>query len=90
LLLLLRQAYPLPGTSALFRAQMSAGRSVFANTFSRTYRRRSPHSLNNGEAWTVVHAAARLAEGIVVEESGLTGLLEKADAAGLGDSGAHR
>jgi hypothetical protein len=76
--LLLRQADPLPGTPLLFRMLLSAGRSMFADMFARTYRNAGPQPLSNVDAWTVVHAAARLAEGIPAERPRLVGILDAA------------
>jgi len=75
-LLLLKQADPLPGTPLMSRTLMAAGRSAFAGVFARTYRRSTPEPLRHLDAWTVVHAAARLAEGITAETARLVGILE--------------
>jgi Ser/Thr protein kinase RdoA (MazF antagonist) len=77
-LLLLRQADPLPGTPPALRLLLAAGRTVFASVFARTYRSAAPHQLASTDAWTVVHAAARLAEGITAERSRLVGILDAA------------
>ena len=77
-LLLLRQADPLPDTPVLFRLLISAGRSVFAAVFDRTYRRGAPRPLRHLPEWTVVHAAARLAEGLPAERDRLVGIVEAA------------
>jgi hypothetical protein len=76
--LLLEQADPLPGTSIIFRGLMAAGRSVFARAFARTYRRRTHHPLKHVDSWAIVHAAARLAEGITAEEPRLIAFLDNA------------
>ncbi len=62
--LLLRWAAPPPGTSLMDRALMAAGRSVFATSYERAYRRGASLTLPRPEAWLVVHAAARSGEGI--------------------------
>jgi aminoglycoside phosphotransferase (APT) family kinase protein len=77
-LLLLKQADPLPGTSALFRRLMAAGRSAFAHAFARAYRRRASVMLAQVDSWLIVNAAARLAEGIAVEKPRLIALLDRA------------
>jgi len=77
-LLLLRRADPLPGTSALSRALMTAGRSVFAYGYTRAYTAGSPEPLRQVNAWLTVHTAARLSEGIAVERPMLLGLLDRA------------
>ena len=77
-LLLLRQADPLPGTPLVFRMLLSAGRSMFAGVFAGTYRNAAPQPPFNMDAWTVVHAAARLAEGITAERTRLLGILDAA------------
>ena len=77
-MLLLKQADPLPGTSPFFRALIAAGRSLFARTYARTYRQRTHDPLNLVDSWAIVHAAARLAEGITAEEPSLIAFLDKA------------
>jgi Ser/Thr protein kinase RdoA (MazF antagonist) len=77
-LLLLRWADPLPGTPLLFRALMAAGRSLFAHGYARAYSAGSPHPVPQVDAWLVVNAAARLAEGIEVEQATLIGFLDRA------------
>jgi aminoglycoside phosphotransferase (APT) family kinase protein len=77
-LLLLQRADPLPGTSRLFRGLMSAGRDVYARAYASTYRRRSQTSFGQVRSWTIVHAAARLAEGIEVEGPKLLAFLDGA------------
>lgn len=67
-LLVLRCGDPLPGTPLLFRRLIAAGRSVFARTYARTYRIGSPRPLPRLDSWLTVHAAARLSEGIEVEQ----------------------
>jgi Ser/Thr protein kinase RdoA (MazF antagonist) len=75
--LLLRWADPLPDTAPVFRALITAGRSVFAHGYARAYRRGSPQPLRQVESWLVVHAAARLAEGIEAEHATLIGFLDR-------------
>ncbi len=77
-MLLLEQADPLPGTSLIFRGLMVAGRSLFAHAYARAYRKHNHDRLNLVDSWAIVHAAARLAEGIKVEEPTLVALLESA------------
>jgi streptomycin 6-kinase len=77
-MLLLQRADPLPGTPLLFRGLMAVGRSMFARTFSRAYRRRARDLLEHVNSWTIVNVAARVAEGIKVEESRLIEFLESA------------
>lgn len=77
-MLLLERADPLPGTSLLFRGVMAAGRSAFARAYSRSYRKHSPDPLRHFDSWMIVHTAARLAEGIEVEEPGLLAFLDRA------------
>jgi aminoglycoside phosphotransferase (APT) family kinase protein len=76
-LLLLRWADPLPGTPLITRGLMAAGRSVFAHQYARTYRG-SQNRLPRVDSWLTVHAAARLAEGIEVEQPTLIGRIERA------------
>jgi Phosphotransferase enzyme family len=76
-LLLLRWAVPLPGTPPLSRALIAVGRSLLAHRYARTYRRGAP-PLRQVDSWLLVHAAARLSEGIQVEQSMLTGMLDRA------------
>jgi Ser/Thr protein kinase RdoA (MazF antagonist) len=76
-LLLLRWADPLPGTPLLSRALIAGGRWLLASAYSRTYRRGSP-PLRHTRSWLVVHAAARLSEGIHAERDMLLGRLERA------------
>ncbi|HKD96305.1 MAG TPA: phosphotransferase [Micromonosporaceae bacterium] len=77
-MLLIEQAEPLPGTPRWQRVLIGAGRRMFARAFARSYRRASPGPLDLLASWTVVHAAARLAEGIAEEESNLVRLLDAA------------
>lgn len=77
-LLLLRWADPLPGTPLVSRALMAAGRSVFGHRYARTYSGSSQRPLQLVDSWLTVHAAARLAEGIEVEQPTLIGLLDRA------------
>jgi Ser/Thr protein kinase RdoA (MazF antagonist) len=76
-LLLLRWAEPLPDTSPVSRALIRTGRSVFARGYTRAYRAGSPRPLRQVDRWLVVHAAARLAEGIEVEHATLVGFLDR-------------
>ncbi len=76
-LLLLRWADPLPGTPLLSRALIGAGRSLLAHRYAQTYRRGSP-PMRQVPSWLVVHAAARLSEGIQVEHAMLIGMLDRA------------
>jgi Ser/Thr protein kinase RdoA (MazF antagonist) len=78
-MLLLRWADPLPGTPLASRALMAAGRSLFAHGYARAYRAGSPQPVSPVDSWLVVNAAARLAEGIEVEQATLTGLLDRAE-----------
>ena len=76
-LLLLRWADPLPDTPWHFRALMSTGRSLLARCYTTAYRRGAPPP-RQVRWWLVVHAAARLTEGISSEETTLLGMLERA------------
>jgi len=90
-LLLLRQADPLPETPVLFRLLISAGRSTFAAVFERTYRGGAPQPPQHVPEWTVVHPAARLAEGLPAERDRLVGIVETAyGAAESGNSDVRR
>jgi Ser/Thr protein kinase RdoA (MazF antagonist) len=77
--LLLRCAAPLPGTPVLQRGLMAAGRSVFARAYLRAYRGGLLRPLAQVDSWTVVQAAARLAEGIATEEPVLSRVLQRAE-----------
>ncbi|WP_191842688.1 phosphotransferase family protein [Catellatospora chokoriensis] len=77
-LLLLRWADPLPGTPLISRGLMAAGRAVFARGYARTYGGGSGRPLQLVDSWLVVHTAARVSEGIEVEQPLLIGLLEGA------------
>jgi serine/threonine protein kinase len=77
-LLLLRQADPQPDTPRGARTLLAAGRSTFANIFAYTYRNATPHPPSNLDAWTLVNAAARLAEGIAAERAHLIKALDAA------------
>jgi aminoglycoside phosphotransferase (APT) family kinase protein len=81
-MLLLRQADPLPGTRRAARALMAAGRTAFARSYAKAYAAGSPGPLRQVDAWLVVHAAARLAEGIEDEQASLTGIVERAQRRG--------
>ncbi len=85
-MLLLKQADPLPGTSLIFRGLMATGRSLFARAYARAYRQRTHDRLNLVDSWAIVHAAARLAEGIKVEEPRLIAFLESAWRTGAGQT----
>ena len=76
--LLLRWADPLPGTPLISRGLMAAGRSAFAHGYARTYGGGSHKPLQLMDSWLTVHAAARLSEGIEVEQPTLIGLLDRA------------
>lgn len=76
--LLLRWAHPLPGTPLVSRGLMVVGRSVFAHGYARTYGGGSRKPLQLVDSWLAVHAAARLSEGIEVEQPRLIGLLDRA------------
>jgi aminoglycoside phosphotransferase (APT) family kinase protein len=76
-LLLLRWADPLPGTPPLSRALIAAGRSLLAHRYAWTYRNGSP-PLRQVDSWLLVHAAARLSEGIQTEHAVLTHFVERA------------
>src|SRR6185369_9250667 len=86
-LLLLRWADPLPGTPVLSRALITAGRSLLAGRYARTYRRGAP-PLRQVDSWLLVHAAARLSEGIEAEHAMLTAMLDRAHR--LSSSGTRR
>jgi hypothetical protein len=86
-LLLLRWADPLPGTSLVSRALIRAGRSVLAQRYARAYSRGSNQSLQQVESWLAVHAAARLSEGIEVEQPILVRLVDHARRKALARSG---
>jgi hypothetical protein len=83
---LLERADPLPGTSRLFRRLMATGRARYARTYASHYRKRTPESLRLVPSWTIVHAAARIAEGIAVEEAGLLTFLRRAQRKANGDA----
>jgi hypothetical protein len=51
---------------------------VFAHRYARAYRDGSPERLRQTDSWLVVHAAARLTEGIEVEQATLIGFLDRA------------
>jgi Ser/Thr protein kinase RdoA (MazF antagonist) len=76
-MLLLRWADPLPDTTPASRALITAGRSVFAHAYARAYRAGSAQPLRQVSSWLVVHAAARLSEGIEVERCTLIGYLDR-------------
>jgi hypothetical protein len=76
-LLLLRWADPLPGTSAMFRRVMAAGRSAFARAYAQAYGR-GTQPMSRVGSWLTVHLAARLAERLDVERPMLLDLLDRA------------
>jgi aminoglycoside phosphotransferase (APT) family kinase protein len=76
-MLLLRWADPLPDTTLASRALITAGRWAFAHRYARAYRAGSPRPLRQVSSWLVVHAAARLSEGIEVEHGTLIGYLDR-------------
>ncbi|MEU8264822.1 phosphotransferase [Micromonospora sp. NPDC048999] len=76
-LLLLRWTDPQPGTPLVSRPLITAGRSMFAHRYARAYRDRSLRRLRQPASWLVVQAAARLAEGIEVEQNTLIGFLDR-------------
>jgi aminoglycoside phosphotransferase (APT) family kinase protein len=76
--LLLRWADPLPDTPLVSRALVAAGRMTFAYAYARAYRDCSPQPLRQTASWLVVHAAARLAEGVEVEHATLISFLDRA------------
>jgi Ser/Thr protein kinase RdoA (MazF antagonist) len=77
-MLLLRRADPLPDTPLASRALITAGRSMFAHRYAQAYHDGSPQRPRQTASWLVVHAAARLAEGIAVEQATLIGFLDRA------------
>jgi len=76
-LLLLRWADPLPGTPPLSRALIAVGRSLLTHRYAHAYRRGAAPP-RRVDSWLLVHAAARLAEGIDAEQALLTGVLDRA------------
>ncbi len=78
-LLLLRLGAPLPGTPALVRVLIGAGRSLLTNTYLRAYQKGSARPLHDTAAWTVVNAAARLAEGLDQERPRLLRIINRAN-----------
>jgi Ser/Thr protein kinase RdoA (MazF antagonist) len=76
--LLLRWADPLPDTPLVSRALVAAGRMTFAYAYARAYRDCSPQPLRQTASWLVVHAAARLAEGVEIEHATLISFLDRA------------
>jgi Ser/Thr protein kinase RdoA (MazF antagonist) len=76
-MLLLRWADPLPDTPLAVRALITAGRSVLLHGYARAYRAGSPRPLRRVSPWLVVHAAARLVEGIEVEKATLIDFLDR-------------
>jgi Ser/Thr protein kinase RdoA (MazF antagonist) len=80
--LLIGHGDPPPGTSGLLRALVRIGRSLFAGSYARNYRRRAPRLLQNVRSWEIAHAAARLAEGIEAETQMLISFLKAERARG--------
>jgi Phosphotransferase enzyme family len=76
-LLLLRWGNPLPGTPLMSRVVIGVGRSMFTHWYARAYARGIRRPLPSVDAWMVVHAAARLYEGIDAERPTLIGLLDR-------------
>jgi Ser/Thr protein kinase RdoA (MazF antagonist) len=76
-MMLLRRADPLPATPLASRLLMAAGRAAFARRYASAYRGGSPRPLPRVDSWLVVHAAARLAEGIGAERARLIAFLER-------------
>jgi Ser/Thr protein kinase RdoA (MazF antagonist) len=76
-LLLLRWADPLPETPPLSRALIAVGRSLLTHRYTQTYRRGGAPP-RRVDSWLLVHAAARLSEGIDAEQALLTGVLDRA------------
>ncbi len=76
-LLLLRWAAPLPGSSLLSRLVIASGRSLLASAYARAYAQ-GPLPSRAAASWLVVHAAARLSEGIPAERDMLIGRLDRA------------
>jgi hypothetical protein len=77
-LLLLRLGAPLPGTPPHVRALIAAGRALLTSAYTHAYRRGSARPLPELAAWTMVNAAARLAEGLDQERPRLLGIIERA------------
>lgn len=75
--LLLRWADPFPGTPVPVRALAAAGRSVLARGYTRAYRRGAARPARQAHAWLVVHAAARVSEGIEGERRTLLAFLDR-------------
>jgi hypothetical protein len=63
---------------------------VFARASARNYRRRTRDPLNQIHSWAIAHDAARLAEGIEVEESIHIAFLNAARRKSDSLSNAHR
>ncbi|MEO5922019.1 MAG: phosphotransferase [Pseudolysinimonas sp.] len=77
-LLLLKWADPLPETPMLTRGLMATGRSAFARSYLRYYRRGSSRAIRSLGSWLTVNMAARLSEGITAEQPKLISRLERA------------
>lgn len=78
-MLLLRWADPLPGTPLLSRALLATGRALFADGYARTYASDGKLSSRQMGSWLIVHVAARLSEGIEVEQPRLISFLDRAE-----------
>lgn len=76
-MLLLRWADPVADTTLASRALITAGRSGFAHAYARAYHAGLSRPLRQVSSWLVVHAAARLAEGIEVEHGPLIDYLDR-------------
>ncbi|WP_285106268.1 phosphotransferase [Promicromonospora sp. MEB111] len=66
----------LPGLAA--RGLVAAGRSMLTRGYALAYADGSPRPLRDLESWLVVHAAARLSEGVVAERARLVDWLVRA------------
>lgn len=76
--LLLRWTDPPADTSRVSRALIAAGRKAFTHRYARAYRTGSPQRPRHTRSWLIAHAAARLAEGVAVEQAALVGFLDRA------------
>jgi aminoglycoside phosphotransferase (APT) family kinase protein len=77
-LLMLRLGEPPPGSPALLRAAAKVARSLLVSAYRKAYERGRPPDREMTERWLIVHAAARLAEGIEPERPKLLRMLEEA------------
>lgn len=73
---LLRSARLPSGMSMRLRGVIIAGRTAFARLYARRYARLNAPSREHVQAWSIVHAAARLSEGVDVEVDKITSFLE--------------